>query len=504
MMYAIEMLNIRKEFPGIVANDDITLQIKKNEIHALLGENGAGKSTLMSVLFGLYQPEKGEIKLSGNTVKISNPRAASQLGIGMVHQHFKLVDNFTVTENVILGIEDPFLDIKKASKKIAALSKQYGLDIDPDAQVSDITVGMQQRVEILKMLYRNADILIFDEPTAVLTPQEIEALMKIIQRLKDEGKTILIITHKLREIKAIAHRCTIIRLGKYVSTVNVSDVSERELAELMVGHAIQFDLEKKEQSLGEVVLDVDNLVVKSKNNVDVVKNLSFTIRGGEILGIAGVDGNGQEELIEAITGLISSHGVVRLNGEDINHKTIRYRTEKGIAHIPADRQKHGLVLDFHVYENAALQEYFKEKLANGIFISTEKQIAYANQILENFDVRSGKGAYSITRGLSGGNQQKLIIGRELIRHEKLVIAVQPTRGLDVGAIETIHKKILDARDAGAAVLLVSFELDEIMNLSDRIAVMYEGTIIDTLDVADATIAKLGLLMAGVKNTEEEK
>lgn len=499
-MYAIEMLNIRKEFSGIVANDDITLRIKKNEIHALLGENGAGKSTLMSVLFGLYQPENGEILVNGEKVAINNPNIANKLGIGMVHQHFKLIDTFTVTENIILGVETVVggtLNLKDAAKKIKALSEQYGLNIDPYAKVKDITVGMQQRVEILKMLYRNADILIFDEPTAVLTPQEIDELMAIILRLKDEGKTILVITHKLREIKAIASRCTVIRLGRYIDTVDVATVSEKELAELMVGHSVNFRIDKAEAKVGNTALKLKNVTTKKERSV-LLKGINLEVKAGEILGVAGVDGNGQVELVEAITGLMDADGEIELLGENLTHTSIRRRTKKGIGHIPADRHKHGLVLDFYMYENMALQEYYTKKFSKGIVLNKKSMITSATELMKKFDVRSGRGPMAIARSLSGGNQQKAIVARELSRNPKLLIAVQPTRGLDVGAIEFIHKQILDARDNGAAVLLVSYELDEILNLSDYIAVMYEGTIIEHLPAKEATATKLGLLMAGYK------
>ncbi|MGL5042778.1 MAG: ABC transporter ATP-binding protein [Culicoidibacterales bacterium] len=500
-MYAIEMLNIRKEFSGIVANDDITLKINENEVHALLGENGAGKSTLMSVLFGLYQPDLGQIHVNGQKVEISNPNIANKLGIGMVHQHFKLIDTFTVVENIILGVEEidkGMLNIKKAAEKITKLSKQYGLNIDPFAKVKDITVGMQQRVEILKMLYRDANILIFDEPTAVLTPQEIEELMDIILRLKGEGKTILIITHKLREIKAVAQRCTIIRLGKFIDTVDVSSVTEQQLAELMVGHSVNFSVEKTKANPQEVVVSVENLCVEAAG-VELLKHVSLAVRAGEILGIAGVDGNGQQELIEAITGLVDAKGTISLLGENISRASIRKRTMKGISHIPADRHKHGLVLDFFVYENMAIQEYHMPKFSNGIVLNKKFMISNAQALTKKFDVRSGEGVLSITRSLSGGNQQKAIVARELSRNPKLLVAVQPTRGLDVGAIEFIHKQIIKARDNGAAVILVSYELDEILNLSDNIAVMYEGGIIEQLPVEKADTTTLGLLMAGVKN-----
>ena len=499
-MYAIEMLDIRKEFAGIVANDAITLQIEENEIHALLGENGAGKSTLMSILFGLYQPDRGEIIVRNQKINITNPNVANRLGIGMVHQHFKLVDNFTVTENIILGVERTkkgILNRSEATKEIAELSKKYGLNVDPNALISDISVGMQQRVEILKMLYRDAEILIFDEPTAVLTPQEIAELMQIIKKLQQEGKTILIITHKLREIKEIANRCTILRLGKYIDTVDVANTSEDKLAELMVGHSVSFTVDKSAAKVGDIVLSLTNVSVEGTHG-NHLQDVSLTVKSGEILGIAGVDGNGQEQLVEAITGLVKSTGSIKFLGEEIIHETVRHRTNTGMAHIPADRHKHGLVLDFLMYENIGLQEYYTQKLSNGFVLNRKEMIDYAESTMKKFDVRSGKGIYSLARSLSGGNQQKAIVARELTRNPQILIAVQPTRGLDVGAIEFIHSQIVEARDAGMAVLLVSFELDEILNLSDKIAVMYEGTIIDSLSASDANTAKLGLLMAGIK------
>jgi len=504
-MYAIEMLNIRKEFAGIVANDDITLRIKKNEIHALLGENGAGKSTLMSVLFGLYQPDGGKIAVNGMDVSITNPNIANDLGIGMVHQHFKLIDTFTVTENIILGSEESnkgLLNVKVAGEKIKRLSEQYGLNVDPEAYVGNISVGMQQRVEILKMLYRDADILIFDEPTAVLTPQETTELLAIIKRLQAEGKTILIITHKLREIKAVAEQCTILRLGKYITTVDVADTTEEQLSELMVGHAIDLKVQKEEASVDEPVLTLKN--VSGLGEASLLKNINLSVKAGEIVGIAGVAGNGQDELVEAITGLVKSAGQIELLTTDISNMSIRERTRAGLAHIPADRHKHGLVLDFFMYENMALQEYDTAKLSKRLVLNKKAMFAFANEHMTKFDVRSGQGIHSVARTLSGGNQQKAIVARELARSPKLLIAVQPTRGLDVGAIAFIHQQIVAARDEGAAVLLVSYELDEIMQLSDTIAVMYEGEVISTVRAKDATTTQIGLLMAGVKRAEQKE
>lgn len=507
MEYIIEMLNIRKEFPGIVANDNITLQVKPGEIHALLGENGAGKSTLMSVLFGLYQPEAGEIRVKGKKVNITDPNVANSLGIGMVHQHFKLVHNFTVTENIILGQEPTErgkINIQKAANEIKEVSKKYGLDVDPYAKIEDISVGMQQRVEILKMLYRDAEILIFDEPTAVLTPQEIEELIAIMKRLVKEGKSIILITHKLKEIKAVADRCTIIRRGKYIDTVDVESTSEETLASLMVGREVNFVVEKDEAKPGSTVLKIENLVVKDSRGLNAVDSLSLEVRSGEILGIAGVDGNGQTELMEAISGLRKvESGKIELLGKDITNLPIRQRTELGIGHIPQDRHKHGLVLDFRLAENMVLQTYYKEPYSKNGILNDQEINKKAQELIEEFDVRSGQGIETTTRAMSGGNQQKAIIAREVDRSPSLLIAGQPTRGLDVGAIEFIHKKLIEQRDNGKAVLLISLELDEVMNVSDRIAVIYEGKIVGIVDAKGTTENQLGLMMAGSTNGMKE-
>lgn len=501
MSYVVEMLNIRKEFPGIVANDNITLTLKKGEIHALLGENGAGKSTLMGVLFGMYQPEQGVVKVNGKEVRITNPNVANRLGIGMVHQHFKLVENFTVTENIILGSEPlkgMVLDIDKAAKKIEELSKHYGLNVDPHAKIEDISVGMQQRVEILKMLYREADVLILDEPTAVLTPSEIDELMKIMRNLIKEGKSIIIITHKLKEIKAVADRCTVIRRGKGIGTVNVAEASEASLAEMMVGRHVSFKVDKKESTPGEVVLKIDSLSVKNNRKVMGLKDFSLEVRTGEIVGIAGVEGNGQTELIEAITGLRKAEsGSIQIDGKEISSLPIRERLEKGISHIPEDRHKRGLVLDYSLQENMVLQIYNKKPFSKNGILNKNAMKTYAQNILTNFDVRSGEGAVSIARTLSGGNQQKAIIGRELELDPKLLIAVQPTRGLDVGSIEYIHKRIVEHRDKGNAVLLVSLELDEVLQLSDRIAIVNNGELVGTVIASETNENEVGLMMAGV-------
>lgn len=602
--YVIEMRHITKEFPGIIANDDITLQLRRGEIHALLGENGAGKSTLMSVLFGLYQPEKGEILKNGQVVKINNPNDATALGIGMVHQHFKLVECFSVLDNIILGAENTklgFIQKKKAKKKVLELSNRYGLNVDINAIIEDITVGMQQRVEILKMLYRDNEILIFDEPTAVLTPQEIDELMKIMKNLAAEGKSILFITHKLNEIMAVADRCSVLRKGKYIGTVDIKDTTKEELSEMMVGRQVKFEVDKDESVPGDVVLDVDKLCVESKIHKKLaVRDVSFQVHAGEIVCIAGIDGNGQTELVYGITGLeklapnvkeeVEEHvekpvwqklkevekqeraklfftqcgeqlkfffvelgkniwkklkkfgetvaaktvalwnklvllfnknkaqdldtnadvkGRITLCGQDITKAPIRKRSKTGMSHIPEDRHKYGLVLDYTLEQNMVLQRYWQEEFQKGGFIKFKAVEDYSEKLIEKYDVRSGQGGKTLVRSMSGGNQQKAIVARELDREHKLLIAVQPTRGLDVGAIEYIHSQIVKDRDAGAGVLLVSLELDEVMNLSDRILVMYEGEIVGELDPKKTTVQELGLYMAGakrdnVKVTEENE
>ena len=508
--YIIEMLNIRKEFPGIVANDDITLRLKRGEIHALLGENGAGKSTLMSVLFGLYQPEAGEIRKNGQVVHINNPNDATALKIGMVHQHFKLVEVFTVLDNIILGAEDTkmgFLQKKAAREKVQALSDKYGLSVDLDAKVEDITVGMQQRTEILKMLYRDNEILIFDEPTAVLTPQEIDELMEIMRGFAREGKSILFITHKLNEIMAVSDRVSVLRKGKYIGTVETKNTTKQELSAMMVGRPVQLEIQKAPAKPGDVILDVQNMTVASrlhKNNA--VKNVSFQVRSGEIVCIAGIDGNGQTELVYGLSGLEkTTGGRITLCGEDITHASIKKRNQSGLSHIPEDRHKHGLVLDDTLENNMVLQNYLDPRFQKMGFINRPAVRQYAERIIEQYDVRSGQGPVTVARSMSGGNQQKAIIGREIDRDTPLLIAVQPTRGLDVGAIEYIHGQLVAQRDAGKAVLLVSLELEEVMNLSDRILVMYEGEIVGELDPRQTTVQELGLYMAGAKrNTNAEK
>ncbi len=502
--YIIEMLHITKDFPGIRANDNITLQLRRGEIHALLGENGAGKSTLMSILFGLYQAESGEIKKDGKAVRVNNPNDANALGIGMVHQHFKLVHNFTVLENIILGVESTqngLLRMDEARSKVMALSEQYGLLIEPDALISDITVGMQQRVEILKMLYRENDILIFDEPTAVLTPQEIDELMRIMRGLAQEGKSILFITHKLNEIMAVADRCTVLRKGGYIGTVDVAQSSPEQLAEMMVGRKVNFTIDKKQADLGEAALSVKNLTVSGHGNKKAVDNVSFEVRKGEIVCIAGIDGNGQSELVYALTGLLPAQGQVLLNGLPLEKLNIRKRNEAGLSHIPEDRHKHGLVLDFDLQQNLALKKYFKQEMQQKGFIRFDKVRAYAKKLIEQYDIRSGQGADTPVRSMSGGNQQKAIIAREIDIDPEVLIAVQPTRGLDVGAMLYIHEQLIKVRDEGKAVLLISLELDEVFQLADRILVIFEGKLVADLDARSATAQQLGLYMAGSQKEE---
>ena len=506
--YVIEMLNITKEFPGIKANDNVTLQLKRGEIHALLGENGAGKSTLMSVLFGLYQPEEGIIKKDGKEVKINNPNDATALHIGMVHQHFKLVECFTVLDNIILGAEPMkgvVVNRAAARKKVMDLSERYGLKVDPDALVEDISVGMQQRVEILKMLYRDNEILIFDEPTAVLTPQEIDELMEIMRGFKAEGKSILFITHKLAEIKAVADRCSVLRKGKYMGTVDVADTSVEEMSRLMVGRDVQLVSTKEASKPGETILKVEGLTVPSKvGKKDAVKDASLEVRAGEVVCLAGIEGNGQTEFVYALTGLEKpTAGTVTLCGTDITKLPIRARSKMGMSHIPEDRHKHGLVLDYTLENNMVLQRYWDKQFQAAGFIKSGAVREYSDRLIEQYDVRSGQGSITIARSMSGGNQQKAIIAREIDKDPQLLIAVQPTRGLDVGAIEYIHKQIIAQRDAGKAVLLVSLELDEVMNLSDRILVMYEGEIVGEFDPKTTDVQTLGLYMAGAKRMGKE-
>ena len=502
---AVEMQNIVKKFGDFVANDGINLTVKKGEVHAILGENGAGKSTLMNILYGLYHPTSGKIFIDGKETAIGTPQRAIDLGIGMVHQHFMLIPPFTVIENIALGMEDTkglVLDLKKSREKIVELSKRYGLAVDPDAKIEDISVGMQQRVEILKVLYRGAKTLILDEPTASLTPQEILELIDIIKSLTKDGKSVILITHKLKEIKACADSCTIIRHGKYINTVDVKTTSESELAAMMVGRDVSFSVEKEKREPGEVVLCVKDLCAKDYRKVDILKSLCLDVRRGEIVGIAGVDGNGQSELVEILTGLKKAEsGSVTILGKDAFNVTPRQSFDMGITSIPEDRQKHGLVLDFSVAENLILQNFENEPFSkNGIL--NEKNIElHANKLIEKFDIRPKDSAKKAAKTLSGGNQQKVIIAREVTNDSDLLIAVNPTRGLDVGAIEFVHRYLVEQRNKNKAVLLVSFELDEIMNLSDRIEVIFGGRITGEVMGEDADEKELGLLMAGGKKDE---
>ena len=506
--YFLELENISKSFGPLKANDYISLKVKKGEIHALLGENGAGKSTLMSILFGLYQADEGKIKINGNEVKINNPNDANDLGIGMVHQHFKLVEVFSVLENIILGVEPNkygFLSLKEAKEKITELSNQYNLQVDLDAKISDITVGMQQRTEILKMLYRENDILIFDEPTAVLTPQEIEELLVIMKNLAKEGKAILFISHKLNEIMAVADSCSILRKGQLVATLDIKNTTKEELSYLMVGREINTNAYKEETSKGKTILKVENLVMLDKlhKNKNIVNGVTFDVKEGEIVTIAGIDGNGQSETIFGITGLEKvKDGKIFIKDVDVTKQSIFKRNNLNLSHIPEDRHKHGLVLDYTLYDNMILQNYWKKEFSTHGFLKKKEIVKYCNELIEKYDIRSSLGAYSITRSMSGGNQQKAIVAREISKDPDLLIAVQPTRGLDVGAIEYIHNKILEVRNKGKAVLLVSFELEEVLKLSDRILVMFEGEIVGELDPKTVTLQELGLYMAGAKKNYE--
>lgn len=511
--YIVEMRHITKRFPGIVANKDVTIQIKKGEIYAILGENGAGKSTLMSMLFGMYEPDEGEIYIRGKKEIISSPRYATQLNIGMVHQHFKLVSNYTIAENIIMGIEPvkkalgifPYVDIKGANEKIARLSRQYGLEVDPKKVISDINVSVQQRVEILKMLYREAEILIFDEPTALLTPQEIEFLLKIIKGLRDGGKTIILITHKLEEIKKVADRCAILRRGELIDVLDVQSTSTKEMASKMVGREVSFTLDKTPAKFRDVVLDVKDLTVTNEDKFQVVKNVSFSVHGGEIFAIAGVSGNGQVEIADAIAGLMKANsGQILLNGKDITEYSIRKRTLEGIAYIPEDRQTYGLILDFTLEDNLALKNYFKEPFSRKGILNKKEFETYGEKLIQEYDVRSGQGNRTQVRSMSGGNQQKAIIAREIQQDTPLLIFVQPTRGLDIGAIENIHKQILAERDKGKAILLISLELDEIMNLADTIGVIYNGQIQKIADASTLTTKEVGQFMMGVKNENDKE
>lgn len=506
--YIVEMRNITKRFPGIVANDDVTIQIKKGEVYALLGENGAGKSTLMSMLFGMYEPDAGEIYVRGNREIISSPSYAARLYIGMVHQHFKLVSNYTIAENIIMGTEPmkrflglfSCVDINSANKEIARLSSEYGLEVEPTKRICDVPVSVQQRVEILKMLYRDADILIFDEPTAVLTPHEIEFLLEIIKGLKKAGKTVILITHKLEEIKRVADRCAILNRGKLIDVMDVKNTSTAEMASKMVGREISLERKKAGARYGEEVLSVQHLTVKDENGFDVVKNVSFSVRHGEIVAVAGVAGNGQVELADTIAGLMeASSGKLILNGKEITNETIRGRIQLGISYIPEDRQSYGLVLDFSLAENLVLKKYNQEPYARKGIRNQQEMELFSERLQRNYDIRSAQGNQTIVRSMSGGNQQKAIIAREVEQDSSLIIFVQPTRGLDVGAIHNIHNQILAERDKGKAILLISLELDEVMALADTIAVMYNGQILKCSDATSLSIDEVGQYMMGVVN-----
>lgn len=499
MNKVIEMIGITKVFPGTVANDNVNFELLKGETHVLLGENGAGKTTLMNILYGLYQPEKGEIIVNGKQVNITNPNDAIKLGIGMVHQHFMLVHNFTVAENIVLGMEPKLglkIDIKKAIKDVKEIADKYGFNIDPKAVIEDISVGQQQKVEILKALYRGADVLILDEPTAVLTPQEIEELGVIIDNLKEEGKSVILITHKLKEVMRMSDRVTIIRRGKVTGTVKTKQTNIDQLAELMVGRKVNLVVQKDEAKVGSEILKVEDLVVKDHRGVEAVKNVSLAVKAGEIVGIAGVDGNGQTEFIEALTGLRKSEsGKIILKDKDIFGRSPRHITDSGLAHIPEDRHKRGLILKYSLFENSVLGTYHKKPFSSGIVMNYGEIRKHCQRLIEEFDVRTPNDEVAAS-ALSGGNQQKLIAAREIAKDPDFIIAAQPTRGIDVGAIEYIHKRLVQERDKGKAVLLVSLELDEVLALSDRIAVMYDGKIVDILDRKDADERKLGILMAG--------
>ena len=505
--YIVEMRHITKRFPGIVANDDVTIGIRKGEVYALLGENGAGKSTLMSMLFGMYEPDHGEILIDGKPVVFHSSTDAAAMSIGMVHQHFKLVDNYTIAENIVLGIPPmtkklgflPAVDIRKANREISELSKRYGLEVNPTDRIEDIPVSVRQRVEILKMLYRKAEIMIFDEPTAVLTPQEIDFLLQIIDGLRKDGKTIILITHKIEEIKRIADRCAILRRGRLIDVRDVAGTSVQEMANMMVGREVNFNPDKAEARFRDVVLEVEHMTVKNENRFEVVKDVSFTVRGGEIFAIAGVSGNGQTEIADAITGMLKiASGTVKIDGKDITNRSIREKAESGISYIPEDRQGTGVVMDYTLQDNLALRKYYKEPFSHHGILDFQQFQRNALELIERYDIRSGQGASTVIRSMSGGNQQKAIVGREIEEHAKLIIFVQPTRGLDIGAIENIHKQILGERDRGAAILLISLELDEIMELADTIGVIYSGQLLKIAPASTMSSHDVGRYMMGVK------
>jgi simple sugar transport system ATP-binding protein len=501
------MKNITKRFPGITANDNLSISVKKGEIFALLGENGAGKSTLMSILFGLYEPDSGEILVRGEKVRLHSSNEASALNIGMVHQHFKLVSNYTIAENIVLGLEPqkralgifPYVDIKTASEHIKKLSKTYGLEVDPGKRIQEVNVSTQQRVEILKMLYREAEILIFDEPTAVLTPQEIEFLLKIMNELRNGGKTIILITHKLEEVKKIADRCAVLRHGKLIAVLDVENTSTREMAAMMVGHELSAKLEKKPPAFGREILCIKNLTVRNENKFAMVRNVSFSVRAGEIFAIAGVSGNGQTEIADTIAGLLTPYsGSIFLDGEEITHTHIRTRTKKGIAYIPEDRQNYGVTLDLSLGSNLAIKSYYHEPFSKNGILNQGSFEQYATRLIEQFDIRTANSYNTVTRSMSGGNQQKAIIAREISLDAMLMVFVQPTRGLDIGAIDSIHHQILEERDMGKAILLISLELDEIMSLADTIGIIYNGEILKISGASELTTNEVGNYMMGVQ------
>ena len=505
--YIVEMRHITKRFPGIIANNDVSIGIRKGEVYALLGENGAGKSTLMSMLFGMYEPDGGEILVKGQPVAFHSSTDAAASGIGMVHQHFKLVEPFTIAENIVLGMEPeekklgilPWVNIRKANRQISELSRTYGLEVNPTDRITDVPVSVRQRVEILKMLYRSAEIMIFDEPTAVLTPQEIDFLLQIIDNLRNDGKTIILITHKIAEIKRIADRCAILRQGKLIAVRDVAETSAQELADLMVGRQVQFTLEKSEPNFRGPVLEVQRLTVKNEHKFDVVKDVSFTIRGGEIFAIAGVSGNGQEEIADAVAGLAkAASGKVLLNGKDITALPVRDRCLAGLSYIPEDRQETGAIPDMNLQENLALREYYKPPFSQKGILRGEAFRSYAKKLIKAYDIRCAKGPDTVLRSMSGGNQQKAIVGREIEEQSALIIFVQPTRGLDIGAIENIHGQILKERERGAAILLISLELDEIMALADTIGVLYRGELLKTESAEKLTTQEVGRYMMGVR------
>ena len=508
--YIVEMKNITKRFPGIVANDDISIGIRKGEIFALLGENGAGKSTLMSILFGMYEPDEGEVYVRGKKIEQFSPNNATAMNIGMVHQHFKLVSNYTITENIILGMEPsrkilgflPGVDIKKADARVAELSRKFGLEVDPTQKIEDLNVSMQQRVEILKMLYREAEILIFDEPTAVLTPQEIEYLLDIIREMRKNGKTIILITHKLEEIKQVADRCAILNRGRLIEICDVASTSTKAMAAMMVGREVNFGVNKTPAVPGDVVLDVRSLTVKNSDGFPVVNDVSFQVRSREIFSIAGVAGNGQVEIADAVAGLLpAASGSIHLLGKDITRASVKDRSDTGLAYIPEDRQSVGLILDFTLAENLLLKKYDEEPYCSRGVLNRKKINEKGDQLISAFDVRSGQGSQTLVRSMSGGNQQKAIIAREIDLDAPCMIFVQPTRGLDIGAIEHIHQQIIAERDAGKAILLISLELDEIMDLSDTISVIFNGKLLKTAPADELTDKQVGEYMMGVTHNE---